>query len=107
MHLAGGGPLAAAGEGAVAVPQDHCAAQVRRDFLAGLAGVQWQADAGRGAVQQAGAQERGEPGRAGQHVRGVPQQQPARLLQRIMITLALAPDVLGAGFLAQRFEHRA
>ena len=60
------GRCAAAGERAVPVPGDHRPAQVTGDLLGGLAHVQRQAGGARGAGQQAGAQERGQPGRAGQ-----------------------------------------
>ena len=76
VGLAGGGALAAAGEPAAAVPGDHGAAQVIGDGLGRPADVQRQAHRARGAVEQAGAQERGQPGRAGQQIRGMTQDHP-------------------------------
>src|SRR6516164_3957089 len=61
VDVADAGGLIAAGEGAVAVPDDDRAAQVDRDGLAGRADVQRQADRGQRAVVEPGAQPGGQP----------------------------------------------
>ena len=58
--MARGRRLEAAGGGAVAVAEDHGAAQVGRDGVGGGSEVQGQADGGGGAGQVAGAQQRGD-----------------------------------------------
>ncbi len=65
MRVAGGGRLVAAGEPAVPVAGGDGAAQVDRDGVGGGADVQRQADRCLQAVQRAGAQAGGQPGRAG------------------------------------------
>jgi hypothetical protein len=72
VHLACGGPLAAAGERAVPVPGDDGAPQVRRDGAGHGADVEGQADPGGLRAGQPGAQRRGEAGRPGGCGPGLP-----------------------------------
>jgi hypothetical protein len=61
-------------KGTVPVPGDDRPPQVRRDLVGSSPRVQGEADRGELTAEQAGAQEGGQPGRAGQHVGGIPQQ---------------------------------
>lgn len=77
VNLAGRGRGEAAGGGAVLVPEDHGAAQVRGDGVGGGADIQGQADAGGWRGEGAGAQHRREPAGAGQQRGRVRQDQVA------------------------------
>jgi len=80
VHLAGrGGLAAAAGPPAVPVPDDDGVADPGRDVLA-VADVQRQAGPGQPGAELPGAQEAGQPARAGQQVGGLADD---RLLQRL------------------------
>ncbi len=79
VHLACGGRLAAAGEAAAAVPQDHRAAQVGRNLLGGLTGVEGQAhiDERPASRNEVAAQERREASGPGEHIGRAGQQRGA------------------------------
>src|SRR5215831_4551286 len=71
VHIAPGGGAAAARPGAAPVAEQDGAADVRRDAV-GVADVQREAGGVPGGFQQPGAQDRGQPGGAGDQVDGEP-----------------------------------